>query len=76
MIAMDTYEKGSRIREARWALANEIRMARNVNRAMLRRANDLEPSDWRLAAAYRHEAIGHQHVIEALRRVSRALRGI
>lgn len=63
------------IRNTRWALAGEIRMARNVYRAMRAKAAEKEATDWRLARAYQHEATGWLHALHSLRTVSRTLRG-
>jgi hypothetical protein len=62
--------------DARWALAREIRMARNVHRTMLAKAIEIDAADWRLAVAYRHEAAGWLHALHSLRAVSRTLRGV
>jgi hypothetical protein len=64
--------------DARWALAREIRTARNVARAMNRRANEITGPglDWRLANAYRAEARSYYATLIALRNVSRTLRGV
>jgi len=64
------------VRNTRWALAGEIRMARNVSRAMRARAAEMEVTDWRLARAYQHEATGWLHALHSLRSVSRTLRGV
>jgi hypothetical protein len=75
VMTLSAPEKGYIIREARWALARELRLARSVRRSMRVRARGLDDSDWRLANAYRSEAAARDHVIDALRAVSRTLRG-
>ena len=64
------------IRNTRWAIASEIRMSRNVYRAMRAKAAEMEVTDWRLARAYHHEATGWNHALHSLRAVSRTLRGV
>jgi hypothetical protein len=71
-----TAEAKRTIRNTRWALASEIRMARNIHRSMLVKAAELESTDWRLARAYHHEATGWLHALHSLRSVSRTLRGV
>jgi len=63
------------IRNTRRALASEIRMARNVHRAMLAKAAEKDATDWKLARAYASEANGWLHALHSLRAVSRTLRG-
>jgi len=64
-----------RMTEARWALANEIKMARKVARSMRIRAAEMDAADWRLASAYRSVALGREETLTSLRNVGRAMRG-
>lgn len=76
MIAVETKYQAERIDDARWTLALQIRLARNVARSMHRHAVETETRDWQLAAAYRNEAVAHLETLAALRAVSRAMRGV
>jgi len=76
MINLNASDSRDTIRETRWQLAMQIRLARNVGRVMRQQAREVNDTDWRLASAYRSEAASRLQTLTALRAVSRTLRGI